>query len=197
MALTATASPENKKTIMTKLAMDEEHCFIIEKLPNKLNIKYVVQPAPETFTEMLHHLIEEVEVNGKCAKKTIIFCKSYSDFVEVSATLVSELHDRGCFLVESSEGSKQPVCEMYSASTSEDVKDAVLESFTNPNGHVRIVIATIASGMGLDAPDVQQSIHLGPSDSIQAYVQETGRCGRNGEDAIALLYYRNKKKKSK
>ena len=46
--------------------------------------------------------------------------------------------------------------------------------------------------MGLDAPDVRQSIHLGPSDSVQAYVQETGRCGRDGQDSIALLYYRNK-----
>lgn len=98
-ALTATASPENKNN-----SMEEEHCFIIEKLPNKLNIKYIVQPAPETMIEMLHHQIEEVEVNGKCAKETIIFCKSYTDFVEVSATLVSELHDRGCFLVESLEG---------------------------------------------------------------------------------------------
>ena len=81
---------------------------------------------------------------------------------------------------------------MYSASTAEDVKDAVLQSFTDPTGHVHIVIATIAFGMGLDAPDVRQSIHLGPSDSVQAYVQETGRCGCNGQNSIALLYYWNK-----
>jgi len=42
---------------------------------------------------------------------------------------------------------------MYSASTA-DVKDAVLQSFTDPRGHVRIVVATIAFGMGLDAPDM-------------------------------------------
>ena len=174
---------------MVKLCMEEVNCIIVEKLPNKLDIKYIVQPAPDTMAMMLYPLIEDVQAHGKCTKKTIVFCKSYTDYVEVS---VSELHNRNCFLVESLDGSKQPVCEMYSASTAEDVKDAVLQSFTDPKGHVCIVVATIAFGMGLDTPDVRQSIHLKPSDTIQAYVQETGRCGRDGQDSIALLYYRNK-----
>ena len=93
------------------------------------------------MTAMLHPLIGEVQAHGKLAKKTIIFCKSYADLIEVTSTLVTELHDCDCLLVESSDGSKQPVCEMYSASTAEDVKDAVLQSFTDPTGHVCIVVA--------------------------------------------------------
>ena len=112
--------------------------------------------------------------------------------LQVSSTLVSELDDCDCLFVQLADGSKRPICEMYSASTAEVVKDEILQSFMNPSGHIRIVIATIAFGMGLDAPDVRQSIHFGPSDSIQAYVQETGRCGRDGINSVALLYYRNK-----
>ena len=51
-------------------------------------------------------------------------------------------------------------------------------------------MATIAFGMGLDAPNVENIIHYGPSDSVEAYIQETGRCGRDGRDSSATLYYR-------
>ena len=60
---------------------------------------------------------------------------------------------------------------MFSASTEE--KDILL-SFTDPQSSLRIVVATIAFGMGLDAPDAGRIIHYGPSDTIEAYIQETG-----------------------
>ena len=71
--------------------------------------------------------------------------------LQVSSTLVSELDDCDCLFVQLADGSKRPICEMYSASTAEVVKDEILQSFMNPSGHIRIVIATIAFGMGLDA----------------------------------------------
>ena len=53
---------------------------------------------------------------------------------------------------------------------------------------LRVVIATIAFGMGLDCPNVRRIIHWGPSNDVEAYIQETGRAGRDGESAEALLY---------
>ena len=47
--------------------------------------------------------------------------------------------------------------------------------------------ATIAFGMGLDVPDIQQVIHIGPSTDIEDYAQEIGRVGRSGEPAKAIL----------
>jgi len=96
---------------------------------------------------------------------------------DLATTSVSELHSCDCLLADASNGSHRPICEMYSASSAKDIKDEVLQAFTDPHSHVRVVTATIAFGMGLDAPDVRQSIHWGPSDTIQAYVQESGRCG--------------------
>lgn len=46
--------------------------------------------------------------------------------------------------------------------------------------------------MGLDASDVERIIHYGPSDSIESYIQETGRCGRDGRDSSATLYFRKR-----
>ena len=52
-----------------------------------------------------------------------------------------------------------------------------------------MVIGTIAFGMGLDSPNVRRVIHWGPSSDIESYVQETGRVGRDGEFATAILYF--------
>lgn len=43
--------------------------------------------------------------------------------------------------------------------------------------------------MGLDAPNIRRVIHWGPSHNIESYVQESGRCGRDGLDSIAELYF--------
>ena len=52
-----------------------------------------------------------------------------------------------------------------------------------------MLVATVAFGVGVDAPNIHCSIHWGCSDSIDAYIQESGRCGRDGERSFACLYY--------
>ena len=52
-----------------------------------------------------------------------------------------------------------------------------------------MVIGTIAFGMDLDSPNIRKVIHWGPSSDVESYVQETGRVGRNGEFALATLYF--------
>jgi len=59
----------------------------------------------------------------------------------------------------------------------------IIENFTAANWTCRVVIATISFGMGLDSPDVRTTIHWGPSASIESYVQESGRVGRDGNRA--------------
>ncbi len=55
--------------------------------------------------------------------------------------------------------------------------------------HLRIVIATIVFGMGVDLPDIRQVIHVGTPDDVESYIQETGRAGRDGLPSLALLHY--------
>ena len=87
------------------------------------------------------------------------------------------------------EGEVQPIRQMFSACTEEKVKNNI-RAFTDPQSTLRVVIATIAFGMDLDAPNVYCVIHYGPSDSIEAYLQQTGRCGRDGSSAT--LHFRKR-----
>ena len=58
-----------------------------------------------------------------------------------------------------------------------------------PDGHIRVLIATIAFGMGVNCKNVQSIIHFGPSKNIECYVQESGRAGRNGSQSTCIVLY--------
>ena len=77
---------------------------------------------------------------------------------------------------------------MFSACTRPVVKDAILAQFSSDSS-LRVVVATIAFGMGLDCPDVRRILHWGPPSDIESDIQEAGRAGRDGHQAAAVLYY--------
>ena len=80
---------------------------------------------------------------------------------------------------------------MYTRCQDKDVKEEIIQSFCGQQGSLRIVIATIAFGMGLDCPDMRQIIHWGPSLDIESFLQEVGRGGRDGYSYVccSTLYY--------
>ena len=57
------------------------------------------------------------------------------------------------------------------------------------DGIVRVLVCTIAFGMGVDCKGVKTIIHLGPSRDVESYMQESGRCGRHGCQSNAVIYY--------
>ena len=70
--------------------------------------------------------------------------------------------------------------------TEDVVREEIIKGFTH-NTNLRIVAATVAFGLGVDCFGVREVIHLGLPDDIESYVQETGRAGRDGSPALALL----------
>ena len=79
--------------------------------------------------------------------------------------------------------------EMLHSCTPESHKQNVLKSFSDENGTIRLLIATIAFGMGVDCKAVKRVTHSGPSKNIESYAQETGRAGRDGSQSTAILLY--------
>ena len=76
--------------------------------------------------------------------------------------------------------------EMYTSVVEQTQRDIILQHFTTES-QLRIVIATVAFGMGVDCSDVRQVVHVGPPNDIESYIQETGRVCRSGEQSLATL----------
>jgi len=58
--------------------------------------------------------------------------------------------------------------------------------FSKPS-HLRVVIATVAFGMGIDCKNVHQIVHIGAPEDVESYIQATGRAGQDGAQSIAVL----------
>merc|ERR1719401_1033685 len=67
-------------------------------------------------------------------------------------------------------------------------RSAVHHAFTMDE--VQVVVATIAFGMGIDKPSIRRVVHYGCVRSLEHYVQQCGRAGRDGQDAECLMYMR-------
>lgn len=183
MALTATASQATRKIIQDSLCMS--NCVVISKPPNKLNIKYTVHSKPADPRVVVSSIVEDVVSKGIAADKCIIFCPTYSECSVMFYALVGELGRRSCLYVVDD----APVCNIFTAASDTEVKDTIIAEYTQPTSSLRIVVATIAFGMGLDAPNIRRAIHWGPSRNTESYVQESGRCGRDGLNSSAELYF--------
>ena len=83
----------------------------------------------------------------------------------------------------------QTLVEMYHAGTPCSVRNHISKNLSKPDGHIRILIATIAFGMGVNCKNVQSVIHFGPSENIECYVQESGRAGTNGDQSTCIVLY--------
>lgn len=78
-------------------------------------------------------------------------------------------------------------CEIYHAGLSMSKRRNVLDDFIKDR--LRVIVATVAFGMGIDKPDVRCVIHYGASKNIESYYQEVGRAGRDGQPSKAITFH--------
>ena len=81
--------------------------------------------------------------------------------------------------------------------TQKEVQESIIKSLSCSKAPLRVLICTIAFGMGLACVDVTQIIHWGPASDVERYMQECGRAGRNGQQSSAVLCeeFQSEKKK--
>ncbi len=77
--------------------------------------------------------------------------------------------------------------DIFTHCTHQSVKNKILEQFTQTDSPLKLVIATVSFGMGVDCPRVRQIIHWGIPEDVEMYIQESGRAGRDGESARAII----------
>jgi len=163
IALTATADKLTKKDILEKLNLHHPAVYISSF--NRENITYRVVPKRDSFNQLLDFLDTRKDESG------IIYCLSRKS----TEALAADLREEG-FLAEA-----------YHAGLDNAVKARNQEAFLRDE--VRIIVATIAFGMGINKSNVRYVVHVDMPKNIEGYYQETGRAGRDGLPSEALLLY--------
>ena len=77
---------------------------------------------------------------------------------------------------------------MFHAHIAEPLQQYTLSEFSKPDSTIRVLVCTVAFGMGVAIGDVRQVIHRGKVRSLMTFWQEVGRCGRDAESSCATWY---------
>ena len=185
LALTATLTTTVFEVVKKRLSLNDP--AVIGTSPNRANIKYHVEPK-ETIATLRGLLSDKLLAMRTKFPKTLVFFKTVAECAAMYK------HIRRALGKYFTEPPKYPdyhqfrMVDMYTRPTSEPMKKKILNSYQTAGSKLRILFATTAFSMGIDCPDIENVIHCGAPSTVEQYVQETGRAGRNGEPAVALLY---------
>ena len=164
LALTATATPEVIEDIQRQLDFQRPESNVFRMSYERKNLAYIVRRATDKDEQLLH-ILQSVE---GCA---IVYVRSRKRTKEIADLLIQN----GITALN------------YNAGLDAEVRDERQEQWQNDQ--VRVMVATNAFGMGIDKSDVRLVIHMDCPDSLEAYFQEAGRAGRDGQKSYAVLLY--------
>ena len=125
---------------------------ILSRSPSKSNIFYDVLEKDKEIEVALHFLVDELHQFYTRTTKTIIFCRSYNDCGRLYQYFKSEMKNKMTGPIGYPDVTQFRLVDMFTASNSVEVKNSILQSFTRTKGRLRILIATVAFGMGIDCP---------------------------------------------
>ncbi len=163
IALTATADKLVRKDIIERLNVQNAALYVSSF--NRPNIFYRIEPKRNSYGQLLEYLEKRRDESG------IIYCLSRNSV----DNLAQDLRDEGFSALP------------YHAGLDKETRDRNQELFLKDE--VKIIVATIAFGMGIDKSNVRFVAHLDLPKNIESYYQETGRAGRDGLNSEALLFF--------
>lgn len=166
VALTATATPDVQDDIVSALDMMPCNSFI--RGFNRPNLSYITEKNNLK-------ILRASEILKKSKKgSNIIYCGSRRSVEETANALKSDKYS----------------VEAYHGGMPQELRKTVQDKFIN--GDISTIVATNAFGMGVDKPDVRNVIHCDLTQTLEAYYQEAGRAGRDGNESTChLIYYPN------
>ena len=186
LALTATATISTLEAVKARLSMKSP--VLIGLSPYRDNIYYSVQPYLE-LEELSVFLAEYLRAHQRNTTKTVVFCRRLEDTALLYTSLKKLLGKYFTYPAGYPNLQQFRLVDMYTRACRVEFKETILKSFTSCDGILRVVIATTAFSMGIDCPDIERIIHWGTPGTLEEYVQETGRAGRDGRQAKAILLY--------
>jgi ATP-dependent DNA helicase RecQ len=172
VALTATATPRVLEEIQTHLAL--RHPEVVRARLERPNLAFAVH-AIRTQAARLAQLEHELDTAGlrprRGAGRAIVYCSTRKTTDAVAKALRSSGFAVG----------------HYHAGRTKLARERAQQAFEA--GRTRVLVATNAFGMGIDVPDIRLIVHFQTPGSVEAYFQEAGRAGRDGEPARCVLFF--------
>ncbi len=168
LALTATATRKVVDDIQEKLEFREIN--LLQKSFRRENLIYLVRDKEDK----MGYLTDTIR---KSKGTGIVYVRSRKKTREIAQMLQQQ----------------KISADFYHAGLATDVRSQKQDKWMS--GESRVIVATNAFGMGIDKPDVRFVIHIDLPDSLEAYFQEAGRAGRDGQKSVAVLLYNNTDKR--
>lgn len=191
LALTATATPEVVDDIQQRLGFAQPNVF--RKSFHRENLHYVVRYTDNKEQQILHIL-------SRVPGSAIIYVRNRKRAQELSARLQeqgiqADFYHAGLSPQERTD--KQRRWKDYAQGSKDDGQETACANgqgskdngAKTPDNTIRVMVCTNAFGMGIDKPDVRLVIHHDLPDTLEAYYQEAGRAGRDGNTAFCVLLY--------
>lgn len=97
-------------------------------------------------------------------------------------------HLRESAYLHQAKGHHNSLIALYHTGMADKDFEYILHAFSKPDSILRLIICTIAFGIGINIPDIEVVVHWGACDSMMDYWQEVGRAGRDGRASKAMYY---------
>ncbi|XP_046823310.1 ATP-dependent DNA helicase Q4 [Vespa crabro] len=181
LGLTATATKSTAESIVHHLDIHDGMAGVISDIPLPNNLFLTVSRDEQRDNALVKLLLSE---RFKECNSIIIYCTRREECMRIAGLLRVSLLDSQQITKANSKISH--IAEAYHAGLSSYRRKIVQKAFMN--GQIKIVVATVAFGMGINKSDIRSVIHYNMPATFEAYVQEVGRAGRDGLTAQCHLF---------